>query len=265
MQHPRHRAPRSSTWPRTATASAPGHGRAGHPHARSRHGRHASRTRSTIAHAIGYPVMVRPSYVLGGRGMEVVYDDETLSQLHGRRRGRSRRTVPILIDRFLTARARVRGRRHLRRRRTPSCPAVMEHVELAGIHSGDSACILPSRQHLRGAPGHHQGLYAQRIAEAMHVLRPHEHAVRHRGRHRLRARGQSAREPHRAARLQGLRYPDGAGRHRRHHRSDHRPSQPRSRAARAHVLALRRQGSRLPVQHVPRGRSHPRPRDALDR
>ena len=94
-----------------------------------------------IAHEIGYPVMVRPSYVLGGRGMEVVYDDDPLP-VHGRRRGRHP-DRPILIDRFL--------QHALECEADAICdgtlafvPAVMEHVELAGIHSGDSACILPS-------------------------------------------------------------------------------------------------------------------------
>ena len=96
-----------------------------------------------IAHKIGYPVMVRPSYVLGGRGMEVVYDDESLD-------GYMRAAVgvtpdrPILIDRFLNhaleceADAISDGTHAF-------VPAVMEHIELAGVHSGDSACILPSK------------------------------------------------------------------------------------------------------------------------
>lgn len=94
-----------------------------------------------IAHKIGYPVMVRPSYVLGGRGMEVVYDDESLD-------GYMRAAVgvtpdrPILIDRFLNhaleceADAISDGTHAF-------VPAVMEHIELAGVHSGDSACIIP--------------------------------------------------------------------------------------------------------------------------
>ncbi|MCI8567494.1 MAG: carbamoyl-phosphate synthase large subunit [Lachnospiraceae bacterium] len=97
----------------------------------------------TTAHRIGYPVMVRPSYVLGGRGMEVVYDDEALrfymQQAVGVTPDR-----PILIDRFLhhatecEADAISDGRQVF-------VPSVMEHIELAGIHSGDSACIIPPR------------------------------------------------------------------------------------------------------------------------
>ena len=96
-----------------------------------------------IANKIGYPVMVRPSYVLGGRGMEVVHDDEMLRVYMEAAVGVTP-DRPILIDRFLhhatecEADAISDG---------TNCfvPAVMEHIELAGIHSGDSACIIPSK------------------------------------------------------------------------------------------------------------------------
>ncbi len=119
-----------------------------------------------IAHQIGYPVMVRPSYVLGGRGMEVVYDDEALSQYMAAAVGVTP-DRPILIDRFL--------QHALECEADAICdgilafvPAVMEHVELAGIHSGDSACILPS---LNISPEHLATIkdYTRKIAEAMHV------------------------------------------------------------------------------------------------
>ena len=119
-----------------------------------------------IAHGIGYPVMVRPSYVLGGRGMEVVYDDEALGQYMAAAVGVTP-DRPILIDRFL--------QHALECEADAICdgthafvPAVMEHVELAGIHSGDSACILPSLnisdEHLTTIKD-----YTRKIAEAMHV------------------------------------------------------------------------------------------------
>jgi len=96
-----------------------------------------------IANKIGYPVMVRPSYVLGGRGMEVVHDDEMMRVYMNAAVGVTP-DRPILIDRFLhhatecEADAISDG---------TNCfvPAVMEHIELAGVHSGDSACILPSK------------------------------------------------------------------------------------------------------------------------
>jgi carbamoyl-phosphate synthase large subunit len=94
-----------------------------------------------VAEMIGYPLMVRPSYVLGGRGMEVVYDEEMLRQYVLAAVGVTP-DRPILIDKFLEnaieceADAIADGT-------DAFVPAVMEHIELAGIHSGDSACVIP--------------------------------------------------------------------------------------------------------------------------
>ncbi len=119
-----------------------------------------------IAAKIGYPVMVRPSYVLGGRGMEVVYDDESM-------KGYMEAAVgvtpdrPILIDRFLNhaleceADAISDGAHAF-------VPAVMEHIELAGVHSGDSACIIPS-VHISEENVATIKEYTKKIAEEMHV------------------------------------------------------------------------------------------------
>ena len=119
-----------------------------------------------IANKIGYPVMVRPSYVLGGRGMEVVYDDESMT-------GYMKAAVgvtpdrPILIDRFLNhaleceADAISDGTHAF-------VPAVMEHIELAGVHSGDSACIIPS-VHITAENVATIKEYTKKIAEEMHV------------------------------------------------------------------------------------------------
>ena len=96
-----------------------------------------------IANHIGYPVMVRPSYVLGGRGMEVVYNEKSLASYMEAAVGVTP-DRPILIDRFLKHAMEVEA--------DAICdgtyayvPAVMEHIELAGVHSGDSACIIPSK------------------------------------------------------------------------------------------------------------------------
>ena len=119
-----------------------------------------------IAAKIGYPVMVRPSYVLGGRGMEVVYDDETLKQYMNAAVGVTP-DRPILIDRFLNnaleceADAISDGEHAF-------VPAVMEHIELAGIHSGDSACIIPS-VHITEENVKTIKEYTRKIAEEMHV------------------------------------------------------------------------------------------------
>ena len=120
----------------------------------------------SIANKIGYPVMVRPSYVLGGRGMEVVYDDESMANYMKAAVGVTP-DRPILIDRFLNhaleceADAISDGTHAF-------VPAVMEHIELAGIHSGDSACIIPS-VHITEENVKTIKEYTRKIAEEMHV------------------------------------------------------------------------------------------------
>lgn len=119
-----------------------------------------------IAKNIGYPVMVRPSYVLGGRGMEVVYDDESMVSYMNAAVGVTP-DRPILIDRFLNhaleceADAISDGTHAF-------VPAVMEHIELAGVHSGDSACIIPS-VHISAENVATIKEYTKKIAEEMHV------------------------------------------------------------------------------------------------
>lgn len=120
-----------------------------------------------IANRIHYPVMVRPSYVLGGRGMEVVYDDQSMADYMAAAVGVSP-DRPILIDRFL---------HHALECEVDAIsdglhayvPAVMEHIELAGIHSGDSACLIPSQNI---SPENLATIkdYTRKIAEEMHVV-----------------------------------------------------------------------------------------------
>jgi carbamoyl-phosphate synthase large subunit len=95
-----------------------------------------------IAHRIGYPLMVRPSYVLGGRGMEVVHDEEDLT-LYVTRAVEIWPELPILIDKFLENALECEADA-ISDGTNAFIPAIMEHIELAGIHSGDSACVLPS-------------------------------------------------------------------------------------------------------------------------
>ncbi len=119
-----------------------------------------------IANRIGYPVMVRPSYVLGGRGMEVVYDDESMV-------GYMKAAVgvtpdrPILIDRFLNHATECEADA-ISDGNVAFVPAVMEHIELAGVHSGDSACIIPSA-HISEENVKTIKEYTRKIAEEMHV------------------------------------------------------------------------------------------------
>ncbi len=96
-----------------------------------------------IANKIGYPVMVRPSYVLGGRGMEIVHDDEMMKVYMSAAVGVTP-DRPILIDRFLNHATECEADA-ISDGTNCFVPAVMEHIELAGVHSGDSACILPSK------------------------------------------------------------------------------------------------------------------------
>jgi carbamoyl-phosphate synthase large subunit len=94
-----------------------------------------------IAGEIGYPLMVRPSYVLGGRGMEVVHDEDMLRRYVAAAVGVTPER-PILIDRFLENAIEAEADA-ISDGTDAFVPAVMEHIELAGIHSGDSACVIP--------------------------------------------------------------------------------------------------------------------------
>ena len=94
-----------------------------------------------IAGRIGYPLMVRPSYVLGGRGMEVVHDEEMLRHYVAAAVDVSPER-PILIDKFLENAIEAEADA-ISDGTDAYVPAVMEHIELAGIHSGDSACVIP--------------------------------------------------------------------------------------------------------------------------
>ncbi|MEV7226155.1 carbamoyl-phosphate synthase large subunit [Polymorphospora sp. NPDC051019] len=95
-----------------------------------------------IADEIGYPVLVRPSYVLGGRGMEIVYDDATLRDYIGRATDISP-DHPVLVDRFLDDAIEIDVDALCDATGEVFLGGVMEHIEEAGIHSGDSACALP--------------------------------------------------------------------------------------------------------------------------
>ena len=120
-----------------------------------------------IAGKIGYPLMVRPSYVLGGRAMEVIQDDEMLAQYVAAAVDVSPER-PILIDKFLEnaieseADAIADGT-------DAFVPAVMEHIELAGVHSGDSSCVIPP---ISIPPKHVETIceYTRRIAIELKVV-----------------------------------------------------------------------------------------------
>jgi carbamoyl-phosphate synthase large subunit len=107
-----------------------------------RHGMATSAEQAVaVAAEIGFPVLVRPSYVLGGRGMEIVYDDESLAG-YVRRATEASPDHPVLIDRFLDDAIEI-DVDALYDGHELFLGGVMEHIEEAGIHSGDSACALP--------------------------------------------------------------------------------------------------------------------------
>jgi len=120
-----------------------------------------------IAEQIGYPLMVRPSFVLGGRAMEVVHDEEML-RLYVAKAVEVSPERPILIDKFLENATETEADA-IADGTDAFVPAVMEHIELAGIHSGDSACVIPPvsipKKHLDTIRE-----YTRRIAVELNVI-----------------------------------------------------------------------------------------------
>jgi len=120
-----------------------------------------------VAERIGYPLMVRPSYVLGGRGMEVVHDDEMLKEYVAAAVDVTP-DCPILIDKFLENATEAEADA-IADGSDAFVPAVMEHTELAGVHSGDSACVIPpvsiSPRHIGNINEH-----TRKIARDLHVV-----------------------------------------------------------------------------------------------
>jgi len=119
------------------------------------------------AHGIGYPVLVRPSYVLGGRAMEIVYDDESLVHYMQRAVWASPER-PVLIDRFIEDAIEV-DVDMVSDGRTSVIGGILEHIEEAGVHSGDAAMVLPPHtlphwmlEEIRR--------YTLRLAEELHVI-----------------------------------------------------------------------------------------------
>ncbi|HAW50636.1 TPA: carbamoyl phosphate synthase large subunit [bacterium] len=120
-----------------------------------------------IANRIGYPLMVRPSFVLGGRGMEIVYDEEMLRK-YAEEAIQVSPEYPMLIDKFLEEAVEAEVDAICDGEET-FIVAVMEHIELAGVHSGDSACVIPPRaikeEHLKTIEE-----YTVRIARELKVM-----------------------------------------------------------------------------------------------
>ncbi len=120
-----------------------------------------------VAERIGYPLIVRPSYVLGGRGMEIVHDEDELRLYVAAAVGVTP-DRPILIDRFLENAIEAEADA-LADGQEVFIPAVMEHIEYAGVHSGDAACVIPP---VSIAPEHLATIeeYTRRIASELAVV-----------------------------------------------------------------------------------------------
>lgn len=122
---------------------------------------------AAIAERIGYPLMVRPSYVLGGRGMQIVHDKEMLSRYMAEAAGITPER-PILVDRFLGHAIETEADA-ISNGKDAFVPTVMEHIEYAGVHSGDSACVIPpvgiSEEQINTIVD-----YTKRIAKEMKVV-----------------------------------------------------------------------------------------------
>ncbi|MDD4984835.1 MAG: carbamoyl-phosphate synthase large subunit [Dehalococcoidales bacterium] len=120
-----------------------------------------------VAGRIGYPLMVRPSYVLGGRGMEIVPDEDMLREYVAAAVDVTP-DRPILIDRYLENALEVEADA-ISDGSDAFVPAIMEHIELAGVHSGDSACVIPpvsiSPEHMKTIYG-----YTKRLARELGVV-----------------------------------------------------------------------------------------------
>ena len=202
---------------------------------------------------IGYPVLVRPSYVLGGRAMRVCYDDAQLREAMAAVSG------SVLVDRFVENAVEI-DVDALCDGEDVFIAAVMQHVEEAGVHSGDSSCVLPA-QSLTLANALEVEHIVKRLAPALGVVGLAQHPARDRRLDRVRPRGEPARLAHRPVRLEGDRDQPRRGRLQARRRAE----AARSGAADAAAAAGQRQGRRAPVRPLPRRRPRARARDALDR
>ncbi len=220
-----------------------------------------------VADRIGYPVVIRPSYVLGGRGMEIVHDgaeiDRYVTQLSATLDKPSELVVsakrPLLIDRYLTDAVEV----------DVDCLAdgtdtfiagIMEHIEEAGIHSGDSACSLPPYS-LTPETIAELERQTRELARALQVvgLMNVQFAIKDGAIYVLEVNPRASRTVPFVAKVIGKPVAAIA--------AEVMAGKPLARfQARVHAAAPRRgEGSGVPVRALPRRRSHPRSRDALDR
>ena len=216
-----------------------------------------------VARRIGYPVLVRPSFVLGGRGMEIVYDEMGLSR-YVERAIEVSPGKPLLIDKFLESAVEVDVDCISDGTRTV-IGGVMQHIEEAGIHSGDSACVIPPHS-----------LPPEVVAEIRRQTRELAHELQVKGLMNVQfavaafdeqsghlcAGSQPASQPHRSFRLQGHGHPLASAGVAGHGRQDAGRIGP---IRRRDADAFLGKGKRLSVHQVSRRGHHPRPGNAFDR
>ncbi len=212
-----------------------------------------------LAREVGFPLVVRPSYVLGGRAMEVVFTEEDL-RTYMTHAVQVSNDSPVLLDRFLDVAIEVDV--------DAVCDGedvmiggIMEHIEQAGVHSGDSGCSLPPGESHARDPGGAARADQEARTRAQRD-RPHEHPVRDPGRRHLRAGGEPARLAHRALRLQGHR---AGARQDRRARHDRAQAEAAGRRGGARARLLLGEGGGVPVRQVPGGRPHPGSGDEVHR
>ena len=211
-----------------------------------------------VAERIGYPVLVRPSYVLGGRSMEIIYETESLRRFMVRALEVSP-GHPILIDKFLEDAIEV-DVDAISDGKTTVVAGIMEHIEEAGIHSGDSACVPAADQLLRGTPGDDRAP-DETDRRGARCRGADEHPVRDQGRRPLRPGGQSPRLADHSLCQQGDRRSSGeAGDEGHAGKNPAGTGLHETRPAEAHLG----QGGGLSLQPLPQRRYPARSRDEID-
>jgi carbamoyl-phosphate synthase large subunit len=225
------------------------------------------------AKKIGFPVLVRPSYVLGGRAMVIAYDEDTIQQ-YMKQAVEYSQDRPILIDKFLEDAIEV-DVDALSDGEDVVIGGIMQHIEEAGIHSGDSSCVLPAVDIPQSRCSKRMRDYTFKLGARLKVIGlmnvqfaiPRKSAECGNGDHEqgLRARSEPARLAHRALRFQS---------HGRAHGQNCRPPDDRAQAARVpsrkrrarhgprHRPLLLREIAGLPLVEISRSRHRPRPRNA---
>ena len=210
-----------------------------------------------MARDVGFPLVVRPSYVLGGRAMEVVFNEDDLRQ-YMIDAVKVSNDSPVLLDRFLDLAIEVDvdavsdGENVL-------IGGIMEHIEQAGVHSGDSGLLAAAERAVAGNPGGAARPDAQ-ARQGAERGRLDERPVRDPERRHLHPGGQPSRLADGAVRLQGHRHSPREGRRPRHDRQIARRAGTDGRARAALLLGQR---GRVPVHQVPRGRPDPGTRDEI--